>query len=137
MRLLRAAILSLLIVTPAAAGEAEIAAARTVIDSQIKAFLADDGAAAYAHAAPQIRRIFPTVEAFMGMVTNGYPPVRRPRAYSFGAAEEPVPGSVIQRVEILGPDGKNYEAVYTLERQPDGRFQITGCSLRGSNALAI
>ena len=37
---------------------------------------------------------------------------------------------------ILGPDGKDYEAVYTLERQPDGTFKITGCSLRASNALS-
>lgn len=29
---------------------------------------------------------------------------------------------------IVGPDGKDYTAVYT--QQPDGSFRITGCSLR-------
>ncbi|TGV95528.1 DUF4864 domain-containing protein, partial [Mesorhizobium sp. M2D.F.Ca.ET.145.01.1.1] len=37
---------------------------------------------------------------------------------------------------IIGPDGKDYEAVYTLQQQPDGTFQITGCSLRASNSLS-
>ncbi|RVA57052.1 DUF4864 domain-containing protein, partial [Mesorhizobium sp. M7A.F.Ca.CA.001.08.1.1] len=26
--------------------------------------------------------------------------------------------------------------VYTLQQQPDGTFQITGCSLRASNSLS-
>ena len=30
---------------------------------------------------------------------------------------------------ILGPDGQNYEAVYTMERQPDGTWRINGCYL--------
>ena len=37
---------------------------------------------------------------------------------------------------IVGPDGKDYEAVYTLELQPDGVWRITGVSLRASNSLS-
>ena len=33
-------------------------------------------------------------------------------------------GRPIQRVTIVGPDGLNYEAIYTMERQPDGTWQI-------------
>ena len=137
MRILLAAILSATLALPAFAGEAEIRSAQSAIDGQLKALLADDGAAAYSFAAPNIKRIFPTVEAFMGMVTNGYAPVRRPKTYAFGKVEETGPTSVIQQVLIVGPDGKDYEAVYTLELQPDGTHKITGCSLRASNALTI
>ena len=44
--------------------------------------------------------------------------------------------SIVQQVMILGPDGKDYEAVYTLELQPDGVYRITGVSLKASNSLS-
>lgn len=134
-RLISSALFLLALTAAGNAGEAEVKAAQSTIDSQMKAFLADDGALAYSYAAPGIRRIFPTVEAFMGMVSNGYMPVRRPQLYSFGKVEE-MGGRVIQQVLIVGPDGKDYEAVYTLELQPDGVWRITGVSLRASNALS-
>jgi len=135
-RFVSAAVFFFALTVSAVAGDAEIRAAQSTIDSQLKAFLADDGALAYSFAAPNVKRIFPTVETFMGMVTNGYMPVRRPQNYSFGKVEQMSPTSVIQQVLITGPDGKDYEAVYTLELQPDGMFRITGCSLRASNALS-
>ena len=121
---------------PAFAGEAEINSAQSTIDAQLKAFQSNDGALAYSYAAPNVKRIFPTVEIFMGMVESGYQPVRSPRNYAFGKVEEPSGTSIIQQVLILGPDGKDYEAVYTLELQPDGVYRITGVSLRASNALS-
>lgn len=136
IRRILAAFFLLTLTAAGSAGEAEVKAAQSTIDSQLKAFLADDGALAYSFAAPGIRQIFPTVESFMGMVTNGYKPVRRPQAYEFGKFEEMGAGKIVQQVLIVGPDGKDYEAVYTLEMQPDGRFLITGCSLRASNALS-
>jgi len=130
------AVVQLLWASAALAGDTEIKAAQTVIDSQLKAFIANDGAAAYSFAAPNVKRIFPTVDTFMSMVTNGYAPVRKPQSYSFGKAEQTGPSSIIQQVLIVGPDGKDYEAVYTLELQPDGSFKITGCSLRGANSIS-
>ncbi|UVK37121.1 DUF4864 domain-containing protein [Mesorhizobium sp. AR10] len=130
------AVIPFLFASSALAGDNEVRAAQTVIDGQLKAFIANDGATAYSFAAPNVKRIFPTVDTFMNMVTNGYPPVRKPQAYSFGKVQETSPTSVIQQVLIVGPDGKDYEAVYTLEQQPDGSFQITGCSLRASNSLS-
>ncbi|MEQ9573016.1 MAG: hypothetical protein RLN95_13210 [Nitratireductor sp.] len=43
---------------------------------------------------------------------------------------------MLQKVHLVGPDGRNYVAVYTLELQADGVFRISGCSLRASNALS-
>jgi hypothetical protein len=83
-----------------------------------------------------VKRIFSDVDSFMSMVSNGYMPVRRPQNYSFGKVEQLSPSSIIQQVFITGPDGKDYEAVYALELQPDGMFRITGCSLRAANALS-
>jgi hypothetical protein len=127
---------SSLFISAALAGDAEIKAGQAVIDGQLKALIANDGAKAYSFAAPNVKQIFPTVDAFMNMVTNGYAPVRQPQSYSFGKVEQTGPGSIIQQVLIVGPDGKDYEAVYTLQQQPDGSFQITGCSLRASNSLS-
>lgn len=121
---------------PAIAGEAEIKAVQQVIDSQLRAFQADDDAAAYSYAAPNITTMFPTVETFMGMVKKGYPQVDNPQSYSFGKAVERRPGSIAQQVMITGPDGKEYEAIYTLQQQPDGTFKITGVSLRASKSLS-
>ncbi|TRC99834.1 DUF4864 domain-containing protein [Mesorhizobium sp. WSM4303] len=141
MRHIASAVVSLLFasalfISAALAGDAEIKAGQAVIDGQLKALIANDGAKAYSYAAPNVKQIFPTVDAFMNMVTNGYAPVRQPQSYSFGKVEQTGPGSIIQQVLIVGPDGKDYEAVYTLQQQPDGSFQITGCSLRASNSLS-
>jgi hypothetical protein len=118
------------------AGEAEIKAAQGSIEGQLKAFQAGDGTAAYAFAAPNVKRIFPTVDIFMGMVARGYEPVYKPKNYAFGKVEEMSPTSIVQQVLLVGPDGKDYEAVYTLELQPDGQYLITGVSLRASNSLS-
>jgi hypothetical protein len=138
MRPVRAFLLAAALLMPAAAfaGEAEIQAAQGTIEAQLKAFQAGDGALAYSYAAPSIKRIFPTVETFMGMVESGYRPVRDPKNFSFGKVEEMGATSIVQQVLITGPDGKEYEAVYTLELQPDGVYRITGVSLRASNSLS-
>ncbi len=129
-------VLPFLIVSSAFAGDTEIKAAQSTIDSQLKAFLADDGIAAYSYAAPNIQHLFPTADAFMGMVTKGYAPVRKSRSYAFGKSEQMGPNRVVQQVLVVGPNGKDYEAVYTLELQPDGVWRITGCSLRAANTLS-
>jgi hypothetical protein len=121
--------------TQALAGEAEISAAQSVIEGQIRAFLADDEAGAYGFAAPNIKRLFPSVDRFMAMVKDGYKPVWKPKNFAFGRAHEVGPGSLVQQVLLVGPDGKDYEAIYTLELQPDGTFRITGVSLRGARSL--
>ncbi len=102
---------------------------QSIISGQIEAFRADDGARAYSYAAPMIRQIFPTPETFMGMVKQGYPQVYRPQSFTFGKAELSASGRPTQRVTIVGPDGVTYEAMYTMEQQPDGTWQINGCAI--------
>jgi hypothetical protein len=102
---------------------------QSIITGQIEAFRADDGVRAYSYAAPMIRQIFPTPEAFMGMVRRGYPQVYRPQSFTFGKAEFSASGRPTQRVTIMGPDGNSYEAIYTMEQQPDGTWAINGCAI--------
>jgi hypothetical protein len=100
-----------------------------IIADQIAAFRADDGQAAYGHASPLIRQIFPTPELFMSMVRQGYPQVYRPQKYKFGKAGTGLEGAPTQHVIVVGPDGKTYEAVYTMELQPSGEWKINGCAI--------
>ena len=114
-RLIAALVLALGLALPAAAAAGDSAAIRSVIESQIDAFRQDDGAAAYAFAAPAIRQLFPTVDAFMGMVRGQYQPVYRPRSVTFGTLTD-TPSGLQQKVYLVGPDGQAWVALYTLER---------------------
>ena len=118
------------------AGDAEVRSAQQTIENQLRAFSNNDNATAYSFAAPNVQRIFPSVDIFMGMVTSGYQPVHKPRSFAFGKSEEMGGNKVAQQVMVVGPDGKDYEALYTLELQPDGVWRITGVSLRASNSLS-
>lgn len=136
MRYAATLFVSLALTFPAFAGDAEVKSAQGSISGQLQAFRAGDNAAAYGYAAPNVKRIFPTLDIFMGMVSGGYKPVYRPQSFTFGKSKEMSPTSIVQQVMIVGPDGKDYEAVYTLELQPDGIWRITGVSLRASNSLS-
>jgi len=116
-----------LLVGPAGAGD-DSSAAQTVIRAQEQAFARDDGATAYAQAAPEIHAIFPNAEIFMAMVREGYPPVYRHKSFEFGASQIEN-GAIAQRVHIVDAAGEAWEALYTLQVQPDGSLKITGCSL--------
>ena len=123
--LLLAALL-LLLALPARA--ADVAAAQNVIRAQEQAFAHGDAAAAYSHAAPAIRQIFPQADIFMQMVQQGYAPVYRHQSFEFGEAKIS-DHHVAQRVHIIDEKGEAWEAMYTLEQQSDGSLKITGCSL--------
>jgi len=112
---------------PARAAD-DVAAAQGVILSQVEAFSRDDAAAAYSRAAPAIREIFPRADIFMSMVRNSYAPVYRHKSFDFGEARVS-DGTIAQRVHIVDTDGVPWEALYTLELQPDGSVKITGCVL--------
>jgi hypothetical protein len=113
--------------TPVRAAD-DVAAAQGVIRAQVEAFGRDDAAAAYSHAAPAIQGIFPQAEIFMSMVRNSYAPVYRHKRFEFGEARAS-DGKIAQRVHIIDADGIPWEALYTLELQPDGSIKISGCVL--------
>ena len=107
---------------------ADRAAIEAVIAGQIEAFRRDDEAAAFAFASPGIRAMFGTPQRFMEVVRGQYAPVHRPRQVEFAEAEAR-DGEVVQAVEVVGPDGGAYRALYTMEPGPDGTWRIAGCVL--------
>jgi len=105
-----------------------VATAQSEIRAQEQAFGRDDAAAAYSHAAPEIKQLFPQADIFLQMVQQAYPPVYRHKSFEFGEARA-AGGQIAQRVHIVDDNGEAWEAMYTLEQQADGSLKITGCSL--------
>ena len=112
---------------PACAGD-DVAAAQNIIRAQEQALVHDDATAAYSYAAPQIHGLFPQADIFMSMVQRGYPPVYRHKSFEFGESRIEN-GWIAQHVHIIDANGEPWEALYTLEQQPDGSLKITGCTL--------
>jgi Domain of unknown function (DUF4864) len=116
------------LIVPAGAEE-DVAAGQAVIRSQEEAFSRDDAAAAYTFAAPGIKSLYQTPDIFMYMVRKGYAPVYRHRSFEFGEAKA-YEGKIYQQVHIVDANGDAWEALYTLEPQPDGTFKISACILK-------
>jgi hypothetical protein len=128
MRVLILLVMLLLgLISPAAADD--VAMARAVITAQTDALARDDAATAYSYAAPAIRSLFPRADVFVAMVRNKYAPVYRHKSFEFGATRE-VGGQIQQDVHIVDTEGVPWEALYTLEPQPDGSLKIVGCVLK-------
>ena len=124
------ALLTVLLISlaqPARAGD-DVAAAQNVIRAQEQALVHDDAATAYSYAAPEIHGLFPQADIFMSMVQRGYPPVYRHKSFEFGESRTEG-GWIAQHVRIVDANGEPWDALYTLERQPDGSLKITGCTL--------
>jgi hypothetical protein len=102
--------------------------AQGIIRSQVEAFSRDDAATAYSYAAPAIQGMFPQADVFLGMVQRNYAPVYRHKSFEFGEARA-IDGKIAQQVHIVDADGVPWEAMYTLELEPDGSVKISGCVL--------
>jgi hypothetical protein len=118
---------ALTLAAPAHAGD-DVAAAQSVIRSQAEALGRNDATSAYSYAAPSIQGMFPQADIFLNMVQHSYAPVYRHRSFEFGEAQVS-DGKIAQRVHIVDADGGEWEALYTLETEPDGSVKITGCVL--------
>lgn len=105
------------------------------IAGQMQAFQRNDAEAAFAFATPNIQGMFGSAENFIAMVQSGYPMVWRPRSVDFGAIVD-LDGHIVQKVEIIGPDGAPSLALYTMEKGPDGVWRIDGCALTASERVA-
>jgi Domain of unknown function (DUF4864) len=112
----------------AAAHADDVANAQAAIRAQEQAFGRNDASTAWSYASPAIKKLFPRADIFMSMVQNSYAPVWRHKSFEFGEAR--TEGRwVAQRVHIVDQDGEAWEAMYTLEQDADGNWEITGCSL--------
>ena len=105
-------------------------AVQTVIQSQLAAFAKDDADKAFSYAAPELRKSIGNSSAFMAMVKSSYPVVYRPASVVFLKPVSAGDGAeVVQRVQMLDASGASWLAVYSLQRQKDKTWRISGCAL--------
>lgn len=122
------AVVILLCLPLKATAEDPLSSAQAVITEQIQAFLDDDANAAFA--SPKIKALFPDSGRFFDMVKRSYEPVFKVGNFAFGRSRVVGDGShAFQEVLITSPDGKDWAAVYDLERQPDGKYAINGVQM--------
>ena len=117
-------------------GEDPAAGARNVIERQLDAFAHDDAVEAYAYAAPRIKAIFPNPNLFLAMVATTYPAVYRHRSVEFGRNEQNG-DSLVQEVTFIDDEGQVWTAVYSLEKQDDGAWRISGCVIAKAAQKAL
>ncbi len=134
MRIVLALVIGLIAGAANAQTPADRAAIQSVITGQLDAFHHDDADAAFDKASPMIREMFGTPGYFLSMVQHGYPPVYRARQSVFAGLVQDE-GRIIQKVELVGPDGRDYLALYTMEHQEDGSWKINGCQLTESEKV--
>jgi len=97
-----------------------------VVQSQLQAFAAEDAEKAFSYAAPNIRALMGTAENFLEMVRSQYDIVVHPVSVVFlkprgGGAES------VLKVQLTDEDGDVWTATYTLQRQKNKQWRITGC----------
>jgi hypothetical protein len=101
---------------------------RAVVEGQLAALAQDDAIKAFSFAAPNVREAVGTATQFMAMVLKNYPAIYRPASSAF-LKPEGHDDYVIQRVHMIDADGKAWLAIYSLQRQKDKSWRITGCKV--------
>jgi hypothetical protein len=115
---------------------ADAAAARSLVTAQLAAFRADDAERAFSYAAPSVRAQFGDAEKFMAMVRAGYRAVYRPAGVDFMPTQA-AGIDLIQQVRLSDADGTAWLAIYRLQRQPGGAWQILSCQLAQLDGRAV
>lgn len=125
------ALLSLLLLVAPAQAQDDIMAAewQAVITGQVEAFRVHDAPAALSFAATSFKQNFPDPAAFEQAIRDwGYEAIMESRTHSFGPYQQVNETMVLQAVRFTGPDSILYEAIYQLNREPDG-WRVGGVQL--------
>jgi hypothetical protein len=123
-------------VATASAEELTAARSRAVIERQFEAFARDDAEAAYALADPTIKQMFVDADHFMAMVRDHYAPVYRHRSVEFGAFAQSGDEASLEAT-LVDNDNVVWTALYSLRREANGDWLISGCILVKAEGSAI
>ena len=106
-------------------------AIKSVIAQQRAALIAGEATKAFGYASPGIRSQFGDADTFIAMVRAAYSPLISARRVEFleGAV---IDGTVVHPLRLIAPDDTVRVALYTMERQDDGRWRIAGCAIAPS-----
>jgi len=108
---------------------------KQVIAAQRAALIAGEGKKAFGYATPAIRAQFGEADIFMAMVQVGYPALLTARYTEFleGAV---IDGLIIQPLRLVDADNSVRVALYTMEKQKNGAWRISGCRIGPSTIQA-
>lgn len=108
---------------------------KQVISAQRAALIAGDGDKAFGYATPPLRAQFGDADTFMAMVHLGYPALLTARYTEFleGAV---IDGLIIQPLRLVDADNSVRVALYTMEKQKNGAWRISGCRIGPSTVQA-
>jgi Domain of unknown function (DUF4864) len=123
-------------VVTANAEESTAARSQATIERQLDAFARDDAEAAYALADPTIKEMFVDADHFMAMVRDRYAPVYRHRSVEFCDFAE-LGDEASLKATLVDNDNVVWTALYSLRREANGDWLISGCVLVKSEASAI
>ena len=123
-------------VSAASAQESTAARSQAIIERQFDAFARDDAEAAYALADPTIKEMFVDADRFLAMVRDRYPPVYRHRSVEFSDFAE-LGDEASLKATLVDNDNVVWTALYSLRREANGDWLISGCVLERSEASAI
>ena len=99
-----------------------------VIRDQLDAFGRDDAGRAFAHASPDIQRMFGTPDNFIRMVRDNYKPVYRAGSVRFIRLES-IDRQWVQSVQLADEEGHVWRALFTMKKQADKSWKVGGCQL--------
>ena len=133
MRVFQVLAVILALMPLAAKAQSSDADIRTVIQSQLDAFQANDLATAFSYASPMIQGLFGTPENFGLMVQNGYPMVWRPGDVRFSGMRD-LGGRKVQSVLLTDQAGRLFIADYEMIETPEG-WQINGVAIREADGV--
>lgn len=102
---------------------------KDVIEAQLAAFQADEAELAFSFASPAIQDMFGTPIYFMSMVRTTYSAVYRPRSYAFGALAIDNDGVPSQILQVTGPNGFDFVALYRMQYVDAAGWRIGGVVL--------
>ena len=114
---------------------AEWKAIQRVIADQRAALIDGNAEKAFGYATDGIQHQFGDAATFMSMVQTSYAALLNARYVEFleGAV---IDGLVVQPLRLIGADNTVQVALYTLEKQKNGRWRISGCSIAPSTVQA-
>ena len=101
---------------------------KQVIAAQRAALVAGKGEKAFGYATPAIRAQFGDADIFMAMVQLEYSALLTARYTEFleGAV---IDGLIIQPLRLVDADNSVRVALYTMEKQKNGAWRISGCRI--------
>lgn len=99
-----------------------------VVQGQLDAFAHGNAAKAFSYAAPNIRHLMGNADNFMNMVRTHYEVVYRPASTTFMQPAGEAKDAEL-KVQMTDEAGHAWVASYTLQRQKDKAWRITGCTV--------